>query len=76
LIDKKSLSESDICAKYITPAVLQSGWDEVMQIRREVYFTGCAEKPCPPVHGGDEKRGAVAPNNLCSYPKLLDILRP
>jgi type I restriction enzyme, R subunit len=39
LIDKKSLSESDICAKYITPAVLQSGWDEAMQIRREVSFT-------------------------------------
>ena len=37
-MDKKSLSESDICAKYITPAVLKSGWDEAMQIRREVYF--------------------------------------
>jgi type I restriction enzyme, R subunit len=36
---KKSLSESDISAKYITPAVVQSGWDEATQIRREVYFT-------------------------------------
>ena len=35
----KGLSESDICAKYITPALIQSGWDEATQIRREVFFT-------------------------------------
>lgn len=35
----KSLSESDICAKYITPAIIQAGWDEATQIRREVSFT-------------------------------------
>lgn len=38
-MDKKSLSESDICAKYITPAVVRAGWDEATQLRREVYFT-------------------------------------
>jgi len=38
-MNKKSLSESDICAKYITPALIQSGWDEATQIRREVSFT-------------------------------------
>jgi type I restriction enzyme, R subunit len=38
-MDKKSLSESDICAKYITPAVIGAGWDEGTQLRREVYFT-------------------------------------
>lgn len=38
-MSKKTLSESDICAKYITPAVIQAGWDEVLQIRREVFFT-------------------------------------
>ncbi len=36
---KHVLSESDICAKYITPAVLDAGWDEGLQIRREVNFT-------------------------------------
>ena len=36
---KKDLSEADICAKYITPAVVQAGWDEASQIRREVSFT-------------------------------------
>ncbi|MBC8121706.1 MAG: DEAD/DEAH box helicase family protein [Gemmatimonadaceae bacterium] len=38
-MNKKNLSESDICAKWITPAVVQAGWDEASQIRREVSFT-------------------------------------
>ena len=38
-MNKKSLSESDICAKCITPAIIQAGWDEATQIRREVSFT-------------------------------------
>jgi len=38
-MSKKSLSESDICAKYITPAIIAAGWDEALQIRREVSFT-------------------------------------
>jgi type I restriction enzyme, R subunit len=38
-MDKKSLSERDICSKFITPAVRQAGWDELLQIREEVSFT-------------------------------------
>ena len=38
-MSKKSLSEADICAKYITPALIAAGWDEALQIRREVSFT-------------------------------------
>ncbi len=38
MIDKKSLSETDICAKYITPAVIGQGWTE-QSLRREVSFT-------------------------------------
>jgi len=38
-MDKKSLSESDICAKFITPALVAAGWDEASQIRREVSYT-------------------------------------
>src|SRR3954471_12054321 len=37
--DKKELSEADIKAKFITPAIVQSGWDEMTQIRREVTLT-------------------------------------
>jgi type I restriction enzyme R subunit len=36
MMNKKGVSETDICAKYITPAVIQAGWDEATQIRREV----------------------------------------
>ena len=38
-MQKTRLSESDVCAKYITPALHQAGWDEATQIRREVSFT-------------------------------------
>lgn len=37
--DKKQLSESDIKAKFITPALVNAGWDEMTQIRREVTLT-------------------------------------
>lgn len=36
---KKNLSERDICTKYITPAIVKSGWDVQTQIREEVSFT-------------------------------------
>lgn len=38
-MNKKDLSESDIKAKYITPAILKSGWDEQTQLGREIFFT-------------------------------------
>ncbi|WP_211665231.1 DEAD/DEAH box helicase family protein [Leucothrix arctica] len=37
--EKKTLSESDIKAKFITPALVKAGWDEMTQIRREVTLT-------------------------------------
>ncbi len=36
---KKSLSEADIKAKFITPNILNAGWDEETQIGREIFFT-------------------------------------
>src|SRR5664280_1406865 len=38
-MDKKSLSERDICTKFITPAILKSGWDSQKQLLEEVGFT-------------------------------------
>jgi type I restriction enzyme R subunit len=38
-VNKRDLSERDICTKFITPAVLDSGWDLHTQIREEVTFT-------------------------------------
>jgi len=39
MIDKKSLSERDICTKFITPAVEKSGWNKLTQLLEEVSFT-------------------------------------
>lgn len=38
-MDKKSLSERDICTKFITPALQRAGWDTNRQILEEVFFT-------------------------------------
>ncbi|MFO1153861.1 MAG: DEAD/DEAH box helicase family protein [Rhodospirillales bacterium] len=38
-MDKRLLSERDICTKFITPALRKAGWDEILQIREEVSFT-------------------------------------
>ena len=38
-MNKKSLSEQDICSKFILPAILKSGWNLYSQIREQVSFT-------------------------------------
>lgn len=38
-MNKKDLSERDICSKFIGPAVKRAGWDGMLQIREEVAFT-------------------------------------
>ncbi len=38
-MNKKALSERDICTKYITPALVSAKWDLMSQIREEVSFT-------------------------------------
>ncbi|MCC6722657.1 MAG: DEAD/DEAH box helicase family protein [Bacteroidia bacterium] len=38
-MDKNSLSERDICTKFITPAIEKAGWDKLTQLLEEVYFT-------------------------------------
>jgi len=38
-MNKKDLSERDICTKFITPALKEAGWDIKKQVREEVSFT-------------------------------------
>ena len=38
-MNKKDLSERDICTKFITPSIIKAGWDKDSQIREEVSFT-------------------------------------
>jgi type I restriction enzyme R subunit len=51
--EKKSLSERDICTKFITPALVKAGWDVQTQIREEVNLT----KGRVIVSGRNYKRG-------------------
>jgi type I restriction enzyme, R subunit len=38
-MNKKDLSERDICTKFITPAIAEAGWDVRSQVREERSFT-------------------------------------
>ena len=38
-MDKKKLSERDICTKFITPAIEAAGWNLMKQVREEFYLT-------------------------------------
>ncbi|MCU4176440.1 EcoAI/FtnUII family type I restriction enzme subunit R [Carboxylicivirga sp. N1Y90] len=38
-MNKKKLSERDICTKFITPAIEKAGWDKQTQLLEEVSFT-------------------------------------
>ena len=38
-MNKRDLSERDICTKFIAPALRGAGWDDVSQLREEVTFT-------------------------------------
>ncbi len=35
----KTLSEQDICTKFIVPAIEKAGWDKITQLREQVSFT-------------------------------------
>ncbi|MCW5602638.1 MAG: DEAD/DEAH box helicase family protein [Nitrosomonas sp.] len=39
MMNKKQLSERDICTKYITPALEKAGWDVTTQVREEFSLT-------------------------------------
>lgn len=39
VMNKKEMSERDICTKFITPAIETAGWDIKKQVREEYSFT-------------------------------------
>jgi type I restriction enzyme R subunit len=42
-LDKKTLSEADICEKFITPAIQQAGWNTVERFGSE-HSSRCWQK--------------------------------
>lgn len=63
---KKDLSESDICSKYILPALQQAGWDMRKQIREEVYFTD----------GRIYVKGNLSTRGKCKYADIILYYKP
>ena len=64
-VNKRALSERDICTKYITPAVKGAGWDILTQVREEVTFT----KGRIIVRGQTAKRGKTKRADYILYVK-------
>ncbi len=59
-MDKKTLTETDVCTKFITPALVAPNggkWDVMTQIRQEFYFTnGPVNARSKPVSRGKGKK--------------------
>lgn len=55
---KKSLSERDICTKFITPNLEAAGWDIQSQVREEVSFTDGRIYVRGRIHARGEKKRA------------------
>ena len=77
-IDKSSLSERDVCTKFITPAIEGAGWDKMNQMREEVSFTkgrvivrGCTVRRSAPQIRMKTERGYAGINR---NPKV-DVIR-
>ena len=69
-MNKKELSERDICTKFITPALEKSGWDIQTQIREEVTFAVGRVTLKGTLHSRGKKRRA---DYLLSYNDGLPI---
>lgn len=57
-MNKKTLSERDICSKFITPAIQAAGWDLQTQVREELTFTAGRVIVRGRLHSRGEKRWA------------------
>lgn len=57
-MNKKTLSERDICSKFITPAIQAAGWDLQTQVREELTFTAGRVIVRGRLHSRGEKRRA------------------
>jgi len=64
-VDKRALSERDICTKFITPAITGAGWDLQLQIREEVTFTAGRVN----VRGSKTSRGSTKRADYILYHK-------
>jgi type I restriction enzyme, R subunit len=64
-LNKKTLSEADICAKFITPALIGAGWSEVEQVFRE-YTLRPGRVVVQGSHSRRDKGQSSGPTTPCS----------
>lgn len=64
MLDKKTLSERDICTKFITPAIEKAGWDKMTQYLEEVSFTDGKIYVRGKMAARGEKKGLITSVNL------------
>ena len=69
--DKLELSEADIRALFITPAIRSAGWDDETQIRREVTLT-----PGPIIVRGNLSSRDKKKKKFADYVLLKDLGTP
>lgn len=69
-MDKKSLSERDICSKYIAPAIHRAGWNMHKQVLEEFGFTAGRIMVRGKLHSRGERKRA---DYILSYQKNLPI---
>ncbi len=69
-MDKKKLTERDICTKFINPALEKAGWDMLKQVREEVSFTAGRIIVRGRLHVRGKRRRA---DYVLSYKKNLPI---
>ena len=69
-MDKKSLTERDICSKYIAPAIQRAGWDMHKQVLEEFGFTAGRIMVRGKLHSRGERKRA---DYLLSYHKNLPL---
>jgi len=68
---KKTLSERDICTKYITPSLTSAGWDLHRQIREEVSFTDGRIYVRGRIHARGEKNARTTSSTTSPTYQLL-----
>ena len=69
-MDKKKLTERDICTKFINPALEKAGWNMLKQVREEVSFTAGRIIVRGRLHTRGKRRRA---DYVLSYKKNLPI---
>ena len=71
-MNKTTLSERDICTKFITPVLVKAGWDVQKQVRKEVNLTKRKGIVSGRVHRrGEAKRADYLPHPKTNLPLAI-----